>query len=97
MSTGRSLAIGAWGPSRPVLALTEWRLRTALGGASLGAHLVKNLPAKQEVQVPPLGREDPLEEGMAAHSRMLACRIPRAERPGGLQSMGVDDESDMTD
>ena len=34
------------------------------------------------------GLEDPLEEGMAAHSRILAGRIPQAEEPGGLQSMG---------
>ena len=35
-----------------------------------------------------LGQEDPLEEGMATHSSVLACRIPGAEEPGGLQSMG---------
>ena len=35
-----------------------------------------------------LGREDALEEGMAAHSRILARRIPRTEGPGGLQSIG---------
>ena len=35
-----------------------------------------------------LGREDPLEEGMTAHSSILAGRIPRTEEPGGLQSMG---------
>ena len=34
-----------------------------------------------------LGREDPLEEGMAAHSSILAWRIPWTEEPGGLQSM----------
>ena len=88
MSTGRSLTIGAWGPSRDVLALMEWRLRTTFVGASLVAHLVKNLPAMQEVQVPPLGREVPLEEEMATHSRILAWRIPWAEGPGGLQPMG---------
>ena len=33
-----------------------------------------------------LGREDPLEEGMAAHSRILAWEIPWTEEPGGLQS-----------
>ena len=33
-----------------------------------------------------LGREDPLEEGMATHSGILAWRIPRTEEPGGLQS-----------
>ena len=35
-----------------------------------------------------LGREDPLEEGMAAHSSILAWEIPWTEEPGGLQSMG---------
>ena len=35
-----------------------------------------------------LGREDALEEGMATHSSILACRIPWTEEPGRLQSMG---------
>ena len=43
----------------------------------------------QKMQVPSLGREDPLEEGTATHSRVLAWRIPWTEEPGGLQSMGV--------
>ena len=34
------------------------------------------------------GREGPLEESMAAHSSILAWRIPRTEEPGGLQSVG---------
>ena len=34
-----------------------------------------------------LGREDPLEEGRAAHSIILAWRIPWTEEPGGLQSI----------
>ena len=38
--------------------------------------------------VPFLGREDPLEEGMAAHSSILTWEIPWIEEPGGLQSMG---------
>ena len=33
--------------------------------------------------------EDPLEEGVATHSTILAWRIPRTEKPGGLQSMGL--------
>ena len=49
---------------------------------------VKNLPAVQETQVQSLGREDPLEKGMATHSSILAWRIPWTEEPGGLQSMG---------
>ena len=49
--------------------------------------MVKNPPAMQEAQVQSLGREDPLEEGMAPHSSVLAWRIPWSEEPGGLQSM----------
>ena len=38
--------------------------------------MVKNLPAMQETRVRSLGREDPLEKGMATHSSILAWRIP---------------------
>ena len=44
--------------------------------ASLVVQLVKNPPAMQETLVRFLGREDPLEEGMATHSSILAWRIP---------------------
>ena len=44
--------------------------------ASLVAQMVKNPPAIQETWVPSLGWEDPLEEGMASHSGILAWRIP---------------------
>ena len=47
--------------------------------------VVKNLPAVQERQVQSLGLEDPLEEGMATHSSILAWRIPWTEESGGLQ------------
>ena len=50
--------------------------------------MVKNLPAMQETQVQSLGQDNPLEKGMATHSSILARRIPWAEDPGGLQSMG---------
>ena len=40
------------------------------------------------MQVQSLGREDPLEEGMATHSSILAWEIPRTEETGGLQSIG---------
>ena len=52
------------------------------------AQMIKNLPAMQETQVPPLGREDLLEEGMATHSGVLAWRIPWTEEPGRLHSTG---------
>ena len=54
-----------------------------------GSSVVKNLPTMQESQerqVQYLGQEDPLEEGMATHSSILAWRIPWIEEPGELQS-----------
>ena len=42
----------------------------------------------QETQVRSLGQEDPLENGVATHSSILAWTIPWTEEPGGLQSMG---------
>ena len=56
-----------------------------------GGLLVKNLPAKQEMQVRSLAWEDPLEKGMATHSGILAWEIPWTEEPDGLQSMGSQD------
>ena len=57
--------------------------------ASLVAQTVKDLPAMQEIQVQSLGREDPLEKGMAMHSSILAWKIPWTEEPGGLHSTGL--------
>ena len=48
------------------------------------------------MKVQSLGWEDPLEEGMATQSSVLAWRIPWTEEPGGLQSWGCK-ESDMTE
>ena len=56
---------------------------------SLVAQMGKNPPAMQETQVRSLGQEDPLEEGVATHSSILAWRIPWTEEPGRLQSMRV--------
>ena len=53
-------------------------------GVSLVAQMVKNLAAMWETQVRSLGQEDPLEKEMAAHSSVLAWRIPWTEEPGGL-------------
>ena len=54
----------------------------------------KHLPV-QEMRVRYLGREDPLEKEMVAHSSILAWRIPWMEKPVRLQSMGSQ-ELDMT-
>ena len=51
------------------------------------AQTVKRLPAMRETRVQSLGGEDPLEKGMATHSRILAWRSPWTEEPGGVQSM----------
>ena len=59
--------------------------------------MVKKLPSVQETQVQPLGWEDPLEKEMTTHSSILAWKIPRTEEPGGLQSVGLQKESDTTE
>ena len=59
--------------------------------ASQVALVGKNPPANAgdaEMQVQSLGWDNPLEKGMATHSRILAWRIPWTEGPGGLQSVG---------
>ena len=57
--------------------------------ASLVAQRVKRLPAMQKTWVRSLEQEDPLEKEMATHSSTLAWKIPWTEKPGRLQSMGL--------
>ena len=52
------------------------------------AQMIWNLPERQETWVQTLDWEDPLENGMATHSSILARNIPWTEEPGGLSSMG---------
>ena len=61
------------------------------------AHPVKNLPEIQEMLVRSLGQEDSLEKGMATHSSILAWRISWTEEPSGLQSMGSQSQTQLTD
>ena len=67
-----------WGQSTPSVNIHFAFLR-----ASLVAQMVKKLPAMWETWVWSLGREGPLEKGMATHSGILAWRIPWTEKPGG--------------
>ena len=67
------------------------------GTKFLVAQMGKNRPAVQETQFPSLSQKDPLEKGMAAHSSILAWRIPRTEEPGGLQSVRSQRESETTE
>ena len=68
------------------------RVRYRVLWASQVALVVKNLPASAgdacETSVQSLGQEDPLEEGRATPSSILAWRIPWTEEPGELQSIG---------
>ena len=61
------------------------------------AQAVERLPAMRETQVQSLGWEDPLEKGMATHSSILAWRVPRTEEPGGLQPMGLQSQTRLSD
>ena len=56
--------------------------------SSLVAQTEKNLLTMQESWLRSLGQEDPLEEGMATHSSVLAWRIPWTEGPGRLLPVG---------
>ena len=60
---------------------TLFRVGEALAGASL---VTQNLPAMRETWVRSLDWEDPLEEGMATYSSILAGRVPWTEEPSGL-------------
>ena len=63
----------------------------------LVAQMVKNLPAMQETWVSSLGRDDPLEKGMAIHSSILAWRIPWTEDPHGFQTMVSKSQIQLSD
>ena len=51
----------------------------------------------RETQGQSLGQEDPLEKEMATHSSTLAWKIPWMEEPGGLQSMGLQSRTQLSD
>ena len=64
----------------------SWETPCQTNRISLVVQTGKNLPAMQETHIQSLGWEDPLEKGMATHSKILAWRIPWTEDPGRLQS-----------
>ena len=65
-------------------------------GAFLVAHTVKNLPEMPKTQVQSLGLEGLLEEEMATYSSIPALRIPWTEEPGGLESMGSQNQTQLS-
>ena len=84
-----------------------WRnfylVKDILKGGLPGSLVVKNLPAMEETRVPAMqetwvrSSQDPLEEGMATHSSILAWKTPWREEPGGLYSPWGHAESDTTE
>ena len=83
---------GAWWAAICGVAQKRTRLKRLSSSSSsrvIVAQTVKPLPAIGETRVRFLGREDPLEKGMAIHSSTLAWRSPWAEEPDRLQSMGL--------
>ena len=70
--------------------------RYSINWASLVVQMVKNPPEVQETCIQSLDWEDPLEEGMATHSSILAWRIPWTEQPGGLQSTGSQSRTQLS-
>ena len=79
---------GAWQATTHGIAKSWTQLSDLAGikniGGFPGGSVVKNLPAKQKMQVQSLGQEDPLEKEMATHSGILTWEIPWTEVPGGL-------------
>ena len=65
--------------------------------SSLVAQRLKHLPAMRDTWVRSLGQEDPLENEMTTHSSILAWRIPWVEESGGLQSMGSQSRTRLSD
>ena len=61
------------------------------------AQLVNNLAAMQETRIQTLGQENPLEKGMATHSSILAWEILWTEEPGGLQPLGSQSRTRLSD
>ena len=72
-------------------------IETSLNGIFSGGSAVKNLPVMQEMQVQPLGLEDPLEEEMATHSSILAWRIPGQKSLAGYSPWGCKSQTRLSD
>ena len=72
---------------------THIRCKTGFPGGSVA----KNPPAKQETRIRFRGREDPVEEGKATHSSVLAGKIPWTEEPGGLVFGAAKSQTSLSD
>ena len=79
---------GGWGREGLGVWVEQMQISLYRMGASPMAEQVKNPPTIQETRVQSLGQKDPLEEGMATHSSILAWRISWTEEPDRLHSIG---------
>ena len=77
--------------------MAQYKSITNKGMGFPGDSVAKNPPAMQEILVQSLGQEDPLEESLATHSSILAWKIPWTEESGGLQSMGPQSRTQLSD
>ena len=99
MTTGKAIALIIWTLVSKVMSLlfntlSSFVIPLGFPDGSDGKEYACNVGD----QVRSLGREDPLEKGMAIHSSILAWRIPWTEKPGGLHTVhGVAKESDKTE
>ena len=80
-----------------VAQLKLFEIPTQIWCAFLLAQSVQNLPAMKETWIRFLGGEDPLEKKTVTHSSILAWKIPWTEEPGGLQSMGSQSQTQLSD
>ena len=62
-----------------------------------GGSVIKNLPANARDMLWSLVQQDPLEKEMATHSSILGWEIPWTEEPGGLQSLGLQSQTKLSD
>ena len=83
-----SRTFGKHGSVHPFSIDYEYPGEAGFSGGSAVKNPVGSIGAAGE-WVRSLGREDPLEKGMATHSRILFWRIPWTEKPGKLQSIGL--------
>ena len=81
----------------PLLSEPSMATHSSILRASLVTQLVKTLPAIQETRVRSLGQGDPLEKKMATYSCVLVWKIPWTEEPGGLESMGSQSQTRLSD
>ena len=87
ITTGKTIALTKWTFVDKVMSLLFNMLSRLV--VSLVAQRVNHLPTMQETRFWSLGQEDPLEKEMATHFSILASKIPWMEKPGRLQSMGL--------